>query len=126
MVFRAPKAAPTSRVPDQRRGHVIGRFCHGCNQIFALQRRLHSGDPIQGRDHVASTCPYEGSTFEAGASWWELAVDILPAPAPAAEAQAAQAVAAAANLGATAAGPAQPQTTSAPQQGQPAPQPTKP
>jgi hypothetical protein len=93
MVFRAPKAAPASRVAAERRGHTIGRFCHGCNQTFPLQRRMHSGDPIQGRDHVASPCPYEGQPFEHGVSWWEPAVEVLPAapaeaaqPAPAAKA----------------------------------------
>ena len=82
MVFRAPKAAPASRLAEQRRGHVIGRFCHGCNQVFPLQRGVHSGDAIAGRDHVASTCPYEGWRFEVGASWWEPAVEVLPPPAP--------------------------------------------
>jgi hypothetical protein len=85
MVFRAPRAAPESRVPVERRGHVVGRYCKGCNQIYPLQRRLHSGDPIYGRDHVASTCPYEGWELEPGAPWWELAVEILPPPAPATE-----------------------------------------
>ena len=91
MVLRAPRAAPQSRVPDERRGHLIGRFCHGCNQIFPLQRRMHSGDPIFGRDHVASTCPYEGWSFEPGADWWEPAVEVLapPPPPPAAQAAAA-------------------------------------
>jgi hypothetical protein len=120
MVFRAPRAAPESRVPAARRGHVVGRFCSGCNQVFPLQRRMHSGDPIYGRDHVASTCPYEGWEFEVGAPWWELAVEILPAPPPVADTAAG-----AAGAGAAAAVPAQPQTISAPQQGQPAPQPTK-
>jgi len=82
MVFRAPKAAPQSVVPAGRRGHLIGRFCHGCNQIFPLQRRMHSGDPIFGRDHVASPCPYEGWSFEPGAPWWEPAVEVLPPPPP--------------------------------------------
>jgi hypothetical protein len=123
MVYRAPRAAPQSLVPEPRRGHLIGRYCHGCNQVFPLQRRLHSGDPIYGRDHVGSTCPYEGADFEPGADWWEPAIDMLPAPPPPAEASAG-----AANVGATAAAapPAQPQTTNAPQQGQPAPAPVQP
>lgn len=82
MVFRAPKAAPASRLPTERRGAVIGRYCHGCNQVFPLQRGVHSGDPIYGRDHVASTCPNEGWRFEPGAKWWETAVEVLPPPAP--------------------------------------------
>ena len=82
MVFRAPKAAPASRLPEERRGHVVGRWCNGCNQTFPLQRGVHSGDAIAGRDHVASTCPYEGWRFETGASWWEPAVEVLPPPAP--------------------------------------------
>jgi len=80
MVLRAPKAAPQGVVPAERRGHLVGRFCHGCNQIFPPQRRMHSGDPIFGRDHVASTCPYEGWAFEPGAGWWEPAVEVLPPP----------------------------------------------
>ena len=129
MVFRAPKAAPASRLAEERRGHVIGRYCHGCNQVFPLQRGVHSGDPIYGRDHVASTCAYEGWLFDVGAEWWEPAVEVLPAPAPPPQASAA---AAGTPAGSAAAGPppasappSQPQTTSAPQQGQPAPAPVK-
>jgi hypothetical protein len=128
MVFRAPKAAPASRLPPERRGAVIGRYCHGCNQVFPLQRAFHSGDPIYGRDHVASTCPYEGWRFEPGAASWEAAVEVLPAPPPPAQ----SAAAAGAPPGSATAGPppappvgGQPQTTSAPQQGQPAPAPPK-
>jgi hypothetical protein len=80
MVFRAPRAAPMSRVSPERRGAVVGRYCHGCNQVFRLHLAMHSGDPIYGRDHVASTCPYEGWTFEPDGSWWEAAVEVLPAP----------------------------------------------
>jgi hypothetical protein len=124
MVYRAPRAAPLSLVPEPRRGHLVGRYCHGCNQVFPLQRRLHSGDPIYGRDHVGSTCAYEGATFEPGAEWWEPAVDMLPPPAPPPE----PAAAAPGGAGAVAGQPppAQPQTTSAPQQGQPAPAPVQP
>ena len=108
---------------------MLGHYCHGCNQVFPLQRGVHSGDPISGRDHVASTCPYEGWRFEVGAEWWEPAVEVLPAPAPPPQASAA---AAAPPAGSATAGqpaalppPTQPQTTSAPQQGQPAPAPPK-
>jgi len=96
MVFRAPRAAPQSRIPPERRGHIVGRFCHGCGQVYPLQRSLHTGDPISGRDHVASTCAYEGWAFEPGASWWEPAVELLPAPAAAAASAATEAPAAAA------------------------------
>ena len=129
MVFRAPKAAPESRVAAERRGALLGRFCMGCNQIFPLQRRMHSGDPIFGRDHVASPCPYEGWAFEPGADWWEPAVDVLPGPpveaAAATSAAAAGTPPASATAGPPPAAPAQPQTMSAPQQGQPAPAPPK-
>ncbi|HVS03041.1 MAG TPA: hypothetical protein VMT16_09745 [Thermoanaerobaculia bacterium] len=89
MVFRAPRAAPQSRVASERRGSVVGRFCHGCGSIYPLQRRLHSGDPIYGRDHIASPCAYEGYGFEPGEAWWEPAVIVLAPPAePAATAAA--------------------------------------
>ena len=117
MVFRAPKAAPQSRVPAERRGHVIGRYCLGCNQVYPLQRAVHTGDPIAGRDHVASTCPYEGWAFEPGARWWEPAVEVLPPLAPAPPAVAA--------AGSSTQAPSPPQTTSVSQQGQPAPAPPK-
>jgi hypothetical protein len=84
MVFRAPKAAPQSKVAPERRGHIVGRFCLRCAQIYPLQRALHTGDPIFGRDHVASPCAHEGLAFELGAGWWEPAVELLPAPAAAA------------------------------------------
>jgi hypothetical protein len=88
MVLRVPRAAPASRIPEERRGHVLGRFCLGCSQVFPLQRRQHSGDPIYGRDHVASPCAWEGSAFEPGAGWWEPAVEVLPPPPPPVEAPA--------------------------------------
>jgi hypothetical protein len=125
MVFRAPRAAPESRVAEQRRGALLGHFCHGCNQIFPLQRRLHSGDPIYGRDHVASTCPYEGWAFEPGADWWERAVEVLP-PLPGAPMVAPHGAPTPpsgtlpAGGGAAAAAPTSPRTGSAPQQGAPA------
>lgn len=78
MAFRPPRPAPESRVPDDRRGPVIGRYCLGCNSTFPPQRSRHSGDPIIGRDHVASPCAYEGSEFGPGADWWEPAVEVLP------------------------------------------------
>ena len=133
MVYRAPRAAPVSRILEERRGALVGRFCHGCNQIFPLQRPMHAGDPIYGRDHVGSTCPYEGAAFEQGASWWEPAVGVLPAAAPGVPAEAAPAGAPTppagtlpAAGGAAAPPPGQPTTGSAPQQGQAAPAPVQP
>lgn len=112
MVLRVPRAAPASRIPEERRGHILGRFCHGCSQVFPLQRRRHSGDPIYGRDLVSSTCSYEGARFEPGASWWEAAVEVLP-PTPVAEPAAAGAPAGA--------GPAPVAPPAAPPAGSPAP-----
>ena len=132
MVFRAPRAAPYSRVQEGRRGALLGRFCHGCNQIFPLQRRLPAGDPIYGRAFVASTCPSEGGAFEEGGDWWEAAVEVLPRAAGA-EAGAAPAGARTppagtlpAGGGAAAPPPSQPRTGSAPQQGTPATAPVQP
>ena len=132
MVYRAPRSSPLSRLAEERRGALVGRFCHGCNQVFPLQRRLHTGDPIYGRDHVASTCPYEGWAFEAGADWWEPAVEVLR-PVAAASPGAAPAGAPTPPAGTPPAGggaiappPAQPATGSAPQQGQAAPAPVQP
>ena len=79
-MFRAPRPAPASRVPEGRRGAVQGRFCHGCGGVYPTQRKEHSRDPIHGKDHIASPCSYEGSAFEPGADWWEPAVEVLPAP----------------------------------------------
>jgi hypothetical protein len=114
MVFRTSRVAPASRIPAERRGHLIGRYCHGCNQAFPLQRGLHTGDPIFGRDHVASTCPYEGWAFEVGASWWEPAVEVLPPPPAVAAAEVPKAGTATPTPGGTA-------PAASPQQGQPAP-----
>ncbi len=119
MVFRAPKAAPVSRVPEDRRGHVLGRFCHGCNQSYPLMRTVHAGDPVSGRDHVGSTCPYEGWAFEPDASWWELAVEVLPPPPP----PSAEAAAVGVPGGSATAAP--PPAASAPPPGQPAADPPK-
>lgn len=75
----ATPPAPASALPEERRGPVVGCFCHGCASVFPLFARRHAGRPAFGRDHVASTCPYEGSAFVAGAAWWEPAVEPLPA-----------------------------------------------
>jgi hypothetical protein len=78
MVYRFPHAAPQSRLPEGRRGRVVGRFCLTCGSIFPLHRARHSGKPVYGRDHVASPCAHEGEAFAPGASWWDQAVEVLP------------------------------------------------
>ena len=88
MVFRAPRAAPQSRITAERRGPVVGRFCHGCGSVYSIHRHRHTGDPLHGRDHIASPCSYEGQEFTVGADWWEPAVEVRP-PSPVAEPQAA-------------------------------------
>jgi hypothetical protein len=77
-MFRMPHAAPESQVPEEKRGRTIGRFCLVCSTIFPLHRAKHSGKGMYGRDHVASPCAHEGEMFEAGADWWEPAVEIVP------------------------------------------------
>jgi hypothetical protein len=81
MVYRVPIAAPVSQIPEERRGRVLGRFCHTCSSVYPLHRGKHVGKPAYGRDHVASPCAHEGDLFEPGADWWENAVDVLPEPA---------------------------------------------
>jgi len=82
MVYRHPEAAPQNRIPAERRGPIVGRFCLVCGAIFPLHRGRHSGKPVYGRDHIASPCAHEGEELKAGAPWWEPAVEILPPPAP--------------------------------------------
>ncbi len=96
MTLRTPAVAPQSRVAPERRGAVIGRFCHGCAVSYGQHQARHVGKGITGRDHIASPCPHEGELFRAGETWWEPAVQVLPAPpapapvaAPAAAAPAA-------------------------------------
>jgi hypothetical protein len=81
MVYRVPPAAPLSQVPPDRRGRVMGHFCLICASLYPLHRATHSGRPVYGRDHIASPCAHEGDTFTSGESWWEPAVEVLPAPA---------------------------------------------
>jgi|SRR6185295_3679654 len=78
MVYRLPHAAPASRIAEERRGRVVGQFCLVCATIYPEQRLRHVGKPMYGRDHIASPCAHEGDLFEAGASWWEPAVEVLP------------------------------------------------
>jgi len=92
MVYRHPDAAPLSRIPAERQGRTIGRFCLVCGSIFPLHRDRHAGKPVYGKDHISSPCAHEGEEFEPGAPWWEPAVDVLPPPpAPPVEAAAAAA-----------------------------------
>src|SRR6478752_9109679 len=80
MVYRAPRAAvPASQLPEERRGRVVARFCHVCSALYPLHRGTHTGRAIYGRDHIASPCAHEGDPFVEGASWWEPAVEMLPA-----------------------------------------------
>ncbi len=80
MVYRLPPAGPASQIPPERRGAVMGRFCLICAAVYPLHRAVHAGQPVYGRDHIASPCAHEGDTFTPGASWWEPAVEVLPAP----------------------------------------------
>jgi hypothetical protein len=82
-MYRSLNAAPQSMLPPERRGAVVGRFCHGCKSVYPLHAGGHRGRPAFGRDHIASPCPYEGRRFVADADWWEPAVEALPAPPPA-------------------------------------------
>jgi len=85
-MYRHVPSAPESSLPPERRGAVVGRFCKGCGAIYPRHAFGHSGKPEYGRDHIASPCTYEGLPFEEGASWWEPAVELLPAPAKPADA----------------------------------------
>ena len=80
MAYRTPRAAPASSLPEDRRGPVVGRFCKACGSIYPRFAGRHKGKPMYGKDHVASPCSHEGDEFEAGESWWEPAVEALPAP----------------------------------------------
>lgn len=80
MVYRAPQAAPQSKLPEDRRGPVMGRFCLVCGSIYPLHRGRHIGKPILGRDHIAAPCAHEGEAFDPGEPWWEPAVEVLPPP----------------------------------------------
>jgi hypothetical protein len=82
-MYRHAASAPASALPPERRGAVVGRFCHGCRSTYPLHAERHAGKPEFGRDHIVSPCSWEGSAFAEGASWWEPAVELLPAPAAA-------------------------------------------
>lgn len=78
MVYRVPQTAPLSQLTEQRRGRIVGRFCHTCGSIYPLHRATHSGKPVYGKDHISSTCAHEGESFEPSGPWWEPAVEVLP------------------------------------------------
>ncbi len=85
MSYKTSMPAPASRVPEERRGRRVGTFCLDCGSVYPLHRAVHRGKPVYGRDHVAAPCSHEGEPFEPGASWWQPAVDVLPALVPQAE-----------------------------------------
>jgi hypothetical protein len=78
-MHRREPAAPQSSLPPERRGRVVGRFCHGCHEVYPLFAGRHEGKPNQGRDHVGSPCSHQGESFAEGAEWWEPAVEVLAA-----------------------------------------------
>lgn len=82
MAYRQPAAAPESTVEAARRGARTGIFCRSCSEFFPLHRARHTGKPMHGRDHIAAPCAHEGDDFTPGESWWEPAVELLPAVAP--------------------------------------------
>jgi hypothetical protein len=82
-MLRPLASAPVSSLPPDRRGRPLGRFCKGCLSVYPLLAARHSGKPEHGRDHVASSCSYEGRAFAPEADWWEPAVEVLPARAAA-------------------------------------------
>jgi hypothetical protein len=83
MTYRAPEAAPASRIAEERRGAVQGRFCNACGSVYALFASRHTGKPLHGKDHIAAPCVHEGDRFVDGEDWWEPAVAVLPPPPPA-------------------------------------------
>lgn len=85
-MYRTTMPAPVGRVPEERRGHEVGRFCLECGSVYPLHRARHTDRPIYGRDHVASPCAHEGEAFDPGEGWWQPAVEVLPAASVPAEA----------------------------------------
>lgn len=77
MAYRGSEAAPAGRIPEERRGRVVGRFCLACGSVYPLFIGRHRGKPSFGKDHVSAPCSHEGETFESGADWWQPAVEVL-------------------------------------------------
>jgi hypothetical protein len=82
-MYRHIPSAPASNLEPARHGQTVGRFCKACHSIYPLLASRHSGKAAYGKDHLASTCAYEGRPFDEGADWWEPAVEVLPAVASA-------------------------------------------
>jgi len=80
-MYRSLHAAPASSLPAERRGRLVGKFCRVCQAVYPALAARHAGKPVYGKDHVSSPCACEGRRFEAGADWWEPAVEALEAPA---------------------------------------------
>jgi hypothetical protein len=80
-MYRAPQPAPASTLDPDRRGPVVGRFCHGCGSTFSVHQSVHKGKGIYSKDHIASPCAHEGDLFAPEEEWWEEAVEVMPAPA---------------------------------------------
>jgi hypothetical protein len=78
MVYRHPNASPASRLPEERQGRVVNRYCRVCGSFYPLHRGRHTGKSTYGKDHIASPCAHEGELFTPGADWWEDAVELLP------------------------------------------------
>lgn len=87
MVYRTSMPAPESQVPESRRGRVVGLFCLECGSVYPLHRSRHVGKAVYGKDHVAAPCAHEGEAFDPGESWWDRAVEVLPAPTDEPEAE---------------------------------------
>lgn len=81
MTHRAPHPAPAGRIPEERRGKVVGRFCLACGATFSLHASNHKGKGLYSKDHISSPCSHEGDDFAPGEGWWEPAVEVLPPPA---------------------------------------------
>jgi hypothetical protein len=79
-VYRAVRSAPMSRVPADKQGARVARFCKVCRSFYPLHAARHVGKPLEGRDHIASPCTEEGRPFLPGEDWWEYAVELLEQP----------------------------------------------
>lgn len=79
-MYRTARPAPLSKVPAERRGAVVARFCWVCGSFYPLHAARHLGKPLEGKDHVVSPCTQEGRPFAEGEDWWEPAVEVLQAP----------------------------------------------
>ncbi len=79
-MFRSVRPAPISRVPVEKQGAIVARYCKICRSFYPLYASRHAGKPLGGRDHVASPCSQEGRRFLEGEDWWEYAVEVLESP----------------------------------------------